>query len=146
MGGFYVLCLLLWNDFPTGTIKCCAPGFVDSFYIALFSALEQSLRSHVILHVILHIARFLLLLLLLLLLCLFVCCLFVFNIHRSGVLTALVWLVPRETAAISARSVYTTQPCTVSLHAKPCGDTNSGIPRLSAERTCVFVSAALHHQ
>ena len=28
------------------------------------------------------------------------------NIHRSGVLTALIWLVPRETAVISARSVY----------------------------------------
>ena len=41
------------------------------------------------------------------------------NIHRSGVLTALAWLVPHETAAISARSVYTIQPCTMSLHAKP---------------------------
>ena len=75
--------------------------FVDRFYIALFSALEQT-----------HCARmwfymseqqysaFL-------------------NIHRSGVLTALAWLVPHETAAISARSVYTMQPCTMSLHAKP---------------------------
>ena len=33
------------------------------------------------------------------------------NIHRSGALTALAWLVPHETAAISARSVYTIQPC-----------------------------------
>ena len=41
------------------------------------------------------------------------------NIHRSGVLTALAWLAPVQTAAISARSVYTIQPCTVSLHAKP---------------------------
>ena len=41
------------------------------------------------------------------------------NIHRSGVLIALAWLVPRETAAISARSIYTIQPCTMSLHAKP---------------------------
>ena len=39
------------------------------------------------------------------------------NIHRSGVLTALAWLVPHETAAISARSVHTIQPCTMSLHA-----------------------------
>ena len=38
------------------------------------------------------------------------------NIHRSGVLTALAWLVPHETAALSARSI---QPCTMSLHAKP---------------------------
>ena len=36
-----------------------------------------------------------------------------------SVLTALAWLVPQETAAVSARSVYTIQPCTVSLHAKP---------------------------
>ena len=38
------------------------------------------------------------------------------NIHRSGVLTALTWLVPNETAAISARLVYTIQPCIMSLH------------------------------
>ena len=41
------------------------------------------------------------------------------NIHRSGVLTALAWLLPHETAAVTARSVYTIQPCTMSLHAKP---------------------------
>ena len=41
------------------------------------------------------------------------------NIHRSGVLTALAWLVPHETAAVTARSVYTIQPCAMSLHAKP---------------------------
>ena len=41
------------------------------------------------------------------------------NVHQSGALTALAWLVPRETAAVSARSVYSIQPCTMSLHAKP---------------------------
>ena len=41
------------------------------------------------------------------------------NIHQNGILTALTWLVPRETAAVSALSVYTIQPCTTSLHAKP---------------------------
>ena len=41
------------------------------------------------------------------------------NIHHSGVLTSLTWLVPHETAAILTRSVYTLQPCTMSLHAKP---------------------------
>ena len=41
------------------------------------------------------------------------------NIHRSGVLTTLTWLVSRETAAVTARSVYTMQPCSMSLHAKP---------------------------
>ena len=58
------------------------------FYIALFSALEQT-----------HCARgwkaFL-------------------NIHRSGVLTTLAWLVPRETAAVSAQVL-----CTPYNHA-PC--------------------------
>ena len=38
------------------------------------------------------------------------------NIHRSGVHTALAWLVTHETAAVSARSVYTIQPCSMSLH------------------------------
>ena len=33
------------------------------------------------------------------------------NIHQSGVLTVLARLVPHETAAILARSVYTIQPC-----------------------------------
>ena len=41
------------------------------------------------------------------------------NIHRSGILTALAWLVPHETATVSTRSVYTIQPSTMSLHAKP---------------------------
>ena len=41
------------------------------------------------------------------------------NIHRSGVLTALTLLVPPEIAAVSVRSVYTIQSCTMSLHAKP---------------------------
>ena len=41
------------------------------------------------------------------------------NIHRSGVLTAMAWPVPHETATILVRSVYTIQPCTTSLHAKP---------------------------
>ena len=41
------------------------------------------------------------------------------NIHWGGVHTALAWLEPHETAAVSARSVYTIQPRTISLHAKP---------------------------
>ena len=42
------------------------------------------------------------------------------NVHRSGVLTALAWLVPHETAAnLGASSVYTIQPCSMSFHAKP---------------------------
>ena len=37
-----------------------------------------------------------------------------FNIHRSGVLTALAWLVPQETAAVSAQvlsTLYNHAPC-----------------------------------
>ena len=34
-----------------------------------------------------------------------------FNIHQSGVLTVLTWLVPHQTAAVSVRSVYTIQMC-----------------------------------
>ena len=41
-----------------------------------------------------------------------------FNVHQNGVLTALAWLVPQETAAILAHSVYTIQQCTMSLHAR----------------------------
>ena len=43
----------------------------------------------------------------------------VLNIHRSGVHTVLVLLVPHETDTILARYVYTIQPCTMSLHTKP---------------------------
>ena len=70
-------------------------------YSAILRSGADSLRSHVILHEwIAFYSAFL-------------------NIHRSGVFTVLAWLVPQESAAISARSVYTIQPCTVSLHAKP---------------------------
>ena len=70
-------------------------------YSAILRSRADSLRSHVILHErIAFYSAFL-------------------NIHRSGVLTALAWLVPHETAAVLARSVYTIQPCTISLHAKP---------------------------
>ena len=69
-------------------------------YSSMLRSWADSLRSHVILHEwIAFYSAFL-------------------NIHRSGVLTALAWLVPHETAAISARSVFTIQACTMSLHAK----------------------------
>ena len=43
------------------------------------------------------------------------------NIHRSGVLTALAWQhgATWNCCRLGASSVYTTQPCTMSLHAKP---------------------------
>ena len=78
---------------------------IDRFlYSAILCWQADSLRSYVILHEwIAFYSAFL-------------------NIHWSGVLTALTWLVPQESAAresVSVRSVYTIQPCTVSLHAKP---------------------------
>ena len=48
------------------------------------------------------------------------------NIHRSGVLTALAWLVPHETAAISAQVL-----CTPYNHA-PCHFTQSHIRKVYA--------------
>ena len=90
-----------WNIFTHIII------IVDRFYIALFSAVEQTHCARMWFYIseYLFIARFF--------------CFCFLNIHRSGVLTTLAWLVPQETAAISARSVYTIQPCTMSLHAKP---------------------------
>ena len=68
-------------------------------YSAVLHSRSDSLRLHVILHELLAFYSAFL------------------NIHRSGVHTALAWLVPHETTAAS--SVYTIQPCTMSLHAKP---------------------------
>ena len=75
---------------------------VDRLYSAILRSLEQTHCAHVWFYMSdwLFIVRFL-------------------NIHRSGVLTALAWLGPHETAAICASSVYTIQPCSMSLHAKP---------------------------
>ena len=72
--------------------------------------------------------------------CFFVCFLFlfcfvVFNIHRSGVLTALAWLVPHETAAISAQVL-----CTPYNHA-PCHFMQSHIRKVYA---CLAVTCHLH--
>ena len=78
-------------------------GFVDHFYTVLFSAFQaDSLHlQYVILHEWIAFYSYFL------------------NIHWNVVLTALTWLVLDETAAISACCVYTIQPCTMSLHAKP---------------------------
>ena len=75
--------------------------FVDRFYIALFSAFEQT-----------HCARMIDYFYFLFFYSTF------WNIHRSGLQRCLIvtWLVPRETAVVSARSVYTIQPCTMSRH------------------------------
>ena len=93
-------------------------------YIALFSALLSRLIALACgsTWVTSFIARFLLLLLLL-------------NIHRSGVLTALAWLVPHETAAVSAQVL-----CTPYNHA-PCHFMRSHILKVYA---CLAVTCHLH--
>ena len=60
---------------------------------------------------------------------------FFFNIHRSGVLTALAWLVAHETAAVSAQVL-----CTPYNHA-PCHFMQSNIRKLYA---CLAVTCHLH--
>ena len=57
------------------------------------------------------------------------------NIHRSGVLTALTWLVPHETAAVSAQVL-----CTPYNHA-PCQFMQSHIHKVHA---CLGVTCHLH--
>ena len=93
---------------------CCETDHHDYYddnsfynYSVVIRSRAETLRSHVVLHErrTFYSAFF------------FV---FVFlNIHRGGAPTALAWLVPHETAAVSTRSVYTIQPCTISFHAKP---------------------------
>ena len=58
-----------------------------------------------------------------------------FNIHRSGVLTALAWLVPHETAAVLAQVL-----CTPYNHA-PCHFMQSHICKVYA---CLAVTCHLH--
>ena len=60
---------------------------------------------------------------------------FFLNIHRSGVLTALAWLVPHETAAVSAQVL-----CTLYNHA-PCHFMQSHIRKVYA---CLTVTCHLH--
>ena len=125
--------------------------YIDRFYIALFSALEQthcprmwfyyapdlhitywsllysailrswadSLPSHVILHewIAFHSAFL--------------------NIHRSGVLTALAWLVPQESAA--RESQFRRVLCTPYNHA-PCHFMQSHIRKVYA---CLAVTCHL---
>ena len=87
-------------------------------YIALFSALLSTLTALACgsTWVTSFIARF-------------------FNIHRSGVLTALAWLVPHETAAVSAQVL-----CTPYNNA-PCHFMQSHIRKVYA---CLAVTCHLH--
>ena len=89
----------------------------DCLYSAILSSWADSLRSHVILHEWLAFYSAFL------------------NIHRSGVLTALTWLVPYETAAVSAQVL-----CTPCNHA-PCHFMQSHIRKVYA---CLAVTCHLH--
>ena len=97
-------------------------GFLFCFYDRLYSAILRSLeqthcaRLWFYMNDKLFIARFL-------------------NIHRSGVLTALAWLVPHETAAISAQVL-----CTPYNHAL-CHFMQSHIRKVYA---CLAVTCHLH--
>ena len=81
------------------TIICIIPIWIGLDWWSLiwrYSPLfwADSLRSHVILHE--WIAFYSVF-----------CFVFVFDIHGSGVLTALAWLVPHETATVSAQVMCT---------------------------------------
>ena len=89
----------------------------NHLYSAILRSLEHSLRSPVVLHEWqAFYSAFL-------------------NIHRSGVLTSLAWLVPHETAAISAQFL-----CTPYNHA-PCHSTQSHIRKVYA---CLAATCHLH--
>ena len=66
----------------------------------------------------------------------FVCFVFVLNIHRSGVLTSLAWLVARGTAAVSAQVL-----CAPYNHA-PCHFMQSHTRKVY--NTCFAVTCHLH--
>ena len=104
------------------TCRSCVFSFFSSsfFFSSLYSAIlrsrADSLRSHVFLHERLAFHSALL------------------NIHRSGVLTALAWLVPHETAAVSAQVL-----CTPYSHA-PCHFMQSHTRKVHA---CLSVTSPL---
>ena len=60
---------------------------------------------------------------------------FLFNSHQSGVLTALAWLVPQETAAVSAQVLCT------PYNRAPCHFKQSHIRKVYA---CLAVTCHLH--
>ena len=93
-------------------------------YIALFSALLSRLIALAcgFTRLTSFIARFLF-------------CFCFLNIHRRGVLTALAWLVPHETAAVSAQVL-----CTPYNHV-PCHFMQSHIRKVYA---CLAVTCHLH--
>ena len=86
-------------------------------YSAILGSRADSLRSHVILYEWLAFYSAFL------------------NVHRSGVLTALAWLVPHETAAVSAQVLCT------PYNRTPCHFMQSHIRKVYA---CLGVTCHLH--
>ena len=86
-------------------------------YSAIIRSRADSLRSHVILHEWLAFYSAFI------------------NIHRSGVLTALAWLVPHETAAVSAHVLST------PYNHVPCHVMQSRIRKVCA---CLAVACHMH--
>ena len=109
----------LWNDESQDWL------IDDHLYSAILRSLEQTHCARLWFYTSdkLFIARF------------YVFFFFLVNIHRSGVLTALAWLVPHETAAISAQVL-----CTPYNHA-PCHFMQSHIRKVYA---CLAVTCHLH--
>ena len=99
----------------------CRYVIINHFYIALFSALEQThcARMWFYMSEYFFYSAFL-------------------NIHRSGVLTALAWLVPQESAARESQSRRVL--CTPYDHA-PCHFMQSHIRKVYA---CLAVTCHLH--
>ena len=114
-GGWMLLCreLIMAEDGPMRAFY-----YWSLLYSAILRSWADSLRSHVILHErIAYYSAFL-------------------NIHRSGVLTALAWLVPQESAARESQSRRVL--CTPYNHA-PCHFMQSHIRKVYA---CLAVTCA----
>ena len=118
MLGSFACGLLSWSISAVIDIVSMVFDWLMIAYIALFSSLLSRLTALACgsTWVTSFIARFL-------------------NIHQSGVFTALAWLVPHETAAVSA------QVLTTPYNHAPCHFTQSHICKVYA---CLAVTCHLH--
>ena len=107
-----IIKLFLWtSSYKLHTFISAIWYWWSLLYIAILRSRADSLRSHVVLREWLAFYSVFL------------------NIHRSGVLTALAWLVPHETAAVSAQLL-----CTPYSHA-PCHYKSRGMSMKLTTRT-----------
>ena len=116
-----LLFVIMYNYWHTLCYFACLLNWWWWWWLLLYSAIlcsrADSLRLHVILHEWLAFYSAFL------------------NIHQSGVLTVLAWLVPHETAAVSAQVL-----CTPYNHAS-CHFMQSHICKVHA---CLAVTCHLH--